>query len=245
LPPSCAAWPTWWSPERHGRQREPLLHGGRSAHGAAQHPRGRGAELALGERTDGHGAVPGRQRAVAARVRGVAAEWTTADTANLRFAFVDQGRADIRISFVAGNGSWSTIGTVARQVDRTEPTMNYGWLTDESPEDTLRRVVLHEFGHAVGLIHEHQNPRDAIDWNREAVIADLSRPPNSWDLEKIERNMFAAYEPQAVEATDTDPLSIMMYPIPRSWTNDGFSAGLNGALSAKDHQLIQQVYRRV
>jgi serralysin len=179
-----------------------------------------------------------------ARVRSVAAEWTAADTANLRFAFVERGRADIRISFVAGNGSWSTIGTVARQVDQTEPTMNYGWLTDDSSDDTLRRVVLHEFGHAVGLIHEHQNPKHAIDWNRDAVVADLSRPPNSWDLEKIERNMFAAYEPQDVEATDTDPLSIMMYPIPRSWTNDGFSAGLNSALSTKDHQLIQQVYSR-
>ena len=53
-----------------------------------------------------------------ARVRSVAAEWTAPDTANLRFAFVERGRADIRISFVAGNGSWSTIGTVARQVPR-------------------------------------------------------------------------------------------------------------------------------
>ena len=65
-----------------------------------------------------------------ARVRSVAAEWTAPDTANLRFAFVERGRADIRISFVAGNGSWSYIGTVARQVDQTEPTMNYGWLAE-------------------------------------------------------------------------------------------------------------------
>lgn len=176
------------------------------------------------------------------RVRDVAEEWTTPDTANLEFAFVDSGSADIRIAFVSGDGSWSHIGTVARQIPQGEPTMNYGWLTDASSEDTLRRVVLHEFGHAVGLIHEHQNPQHAIDWNRAAVIADLSQPPNSWDLATIQHNMFDKYDPAEVEATDTDPLSIMMYPIPLAWTNDGFSAGLNHELSAADRSLISRVY---
>ena len=48
--------------------------------------------------------------------------------------------------------------------------MNYGWLTPESAQDEVRRVVLHEFGHALGLIHEHQNPKGGgIEWNRDAV----------------------------------------------------------------------------
>ena len=106
-------------------------------------------------------------------------------------------------------------------------------------------MVLHEFGHALGLIHEHQNPNRPIAWNRAAVIADLSGPPNEWDLPTIENNMFKRYDPAELSSTPVDPLSIMMYPIPRSWTNDGFSAGLNSALSAKDHLLIQQVYGRV
>jgi len=177
-----------------------------------------------------------------ARVAAVAAEWTTATTANLRFVVVDRGRADIRISFVAGDGSWSTIGTVAGQVAQAEATMNYGWLTDDSPEDELRRVVLHEFGHAIGLIHEHQNPQHPIDWNRDAVIRDLSGPPNSWDLETIEHNMFAHYTQAEVEATNTDPKSIMMYPIPLAWTNDGFSAALNDELSPLDRELVSRSY---
>ena len=49
--------------------------------------------------------------------------------------------------------------------------MNYGWLTPDSDDDELRRVVLHEFGHALGLIHEHQNPEGGIEWNEPAVKA--------------------------------------------------------------------------
>jgi serralysin len=33
-----------------------------------------------------------------------------------------------------------------------------------------------------------------------------------------------------------------MYPIPQSWTLDGFSAGLNSDLTDTDKALIQSVY---
>lgn len=39
-----------------------------------------------------------------------------------------------------------------------------------------RPLVPHEFGHAVGLIHEHQNPEGGVPWSRDAVVADLSGP---------------------------------------------------------------------
>jgi hypothetical protein len=93
------------------------------------------------------------------RVRAVAAKWTGPGMANVEFLFLDNGPADIRIVFGPGQGSWSYLGTQCRQVDPSEPTMNYGWLTPNAPDDVLRPVVLHEFGHALGLIHEHQHPR--------------------------------------------------------------------------------------
>lgn len=182
------------------------------------------------------GGTPALQR----RVRDVAKEWE--QYANLTFNFVDAGPAEIRIAFIAGNGSWSYIGTDCRHIPADQPTMNYGWLTDQSSDDELRRVVLHEFGHAIGMIHEHQNPTGGIRWNRAAVIHDLSRPPNSWKPETIENNMFRQYSD--VSATHVDATSIMMYPIPKSWTEDGFSAGLNASLSASDKQKTSEVYPR-
>lgn len=176
------------------------------------------------------------------RVRSVAEEWTGPDMAHLGLDFVDEGPADIRIAFQPGNGSWSYLGTDAQQIAASWPTMNYGWLTPESSDDQLRRVVLHEFGHALGLIHEHQNPNTPIPWNKAAVIADLSMPPNSWTLEMIENNIFKKYDPAELSTTPTDEESIMMYPIPAAWTTNGFSADLNKDLSTTDKEFIRSAY---
>lgn len=174
------------------------------------------------------------------RVEAVAREWEK--YANVKLSFVDEGKADIRIAFKQGNGSWSYLGTDARNIEQDGPTMNYGWLTPGSPEDELRRVVLHEFGHALGLIHEHQNPTGGIKWNRAAVIRDLSGPPNNWDEGTIENNIFKKYDPGTVMASTVDSKSIMMYPIPKSWTIDGFSADLNNELSPLDKDVIGKSY---
>ena len=122
--------------------------------------------------------------------------------------------------------------------------MNYGWLTTDSPDDELQRVVLHEFGHALGLIHEHQNPEGGIDWNVPAVLADLGGPPNNWDEQTARHNVLDHYQRDQVTATTVDAESIMMYAIPAAWTNDGFSADMNTDLSEKDKELIRSVYPR-
>jgi serralysin len=177
------------------------------------------------------------------RVRAVAERWTAEDMAQLTLEWVDDdAEADIRIAFMEGDGSWSYLGIQCRDIPEDQPTMNYGWIDANSPDDEVQRVVLHEFGHALGLIHEHQNPEGGIDWNEPAVIADLSGPPNNWTLEQIRHNVLDHYPREAVEASIVDRLSIMMYPIPASWTNDGFSADLNADLSETDIEFIRSAY---
>ena len=177
------------------------------------------------------------------KVMDVAKEWIKPKgPANLTFDFRTKGPTDIRIAFRQGAGSWSYNGTYCRKIPEPQPTMNYGWLTPSSPADEIRRVVLHEFGHALGLIHEHQNPKKPIKWNKPAVIHDLAGPPNNWDPATIENNMFKRYKEKEVMATPVDATSIMMYPIPKAWTLDGFHAEMNDKLSARDVQLIQNAY---
>jgi hypothetical protein len=182
------------------------------------------------------------------RVQRVAKEWVSKDAAgnpmaNLKLSFRnDTNETDIRISF-RYRGSWSLVGNTCRNNTNTSmPTMNYGWLTPTSSEESLRRVVLHEFGHAMAMHHEHVNPdpNSPIKWNRDAVIRDLSGPPNNWSLAVIERNMFES--PEAAINTPLDVHSIMMYPIPPTWTLDGTSVGLNSELSDTDKTFIRQQY---
>jgi serralysin len=180
--------------------------------------------------------------AVQSRVRDVAGEWTVPGMANLSLIFQQNPDSMIRISFLRP-GSWSMIGTTCMQVtDRQEPTMNYGWLNADSTDEELHRVVLHEFGHALGLIHEHQSPAEGINWDRAAVTRDLSAPPNNWPLDVIETNMFKPFSEAETNFTELDPQSIMMYPIPATWTLDGFSVGLNSNLSESDKAFIRQRY---
>ena len=176
------------------------------------------------------------------RVRKVADEWDK--LANLTFSFVEHGPTDVRIAFTRGNGSWSYLGTMCKSIPEPQPTMNFGWLNAGTSDEELRRVVRHEFGHLLGLTHEHMNPAGGgIEWNRDAVIRDLSGPPNNWDIDTIERNMFQKYEAKQIVATKLDRDSIMMYPIPKAWTLDGTEVGFNVNLSDTDKKFIKDNYR--
>ena len=109
--------------------------------------------------------------------------------------------SDIRIGFDANDGAWSYIGTDC--IGKWK-TMNLGFID--------QGTVLHEFGHALGLIHEHQSPASGgFNWDEEEVIKDLSGPPNYWDLQTIEHNMFARYNEDQLLMTEYDSKSIMHY----------------------------------
>ncbi len=168
-----------------------------------------------------------------------AQEWTA--VANLHFGFGDHPTAEIRISFQQP-GSWSFIGTDALGVPADEPTMNFGWLTPGTPNDEVRRVVLHEFGHALGLIHEHQSPAATIPWNRAAVYDYYEGPPNHWSRQEVEANLFQTYDTESTQHSAFDMHSIMLYPIPPEFALGGFSVSWNQTLSPLDKAYIAAWY---
>ena len=75
-------------------------------------------------------------------------------------------------------------------------TMNLGW-QDEA-------VILHEFGHAIGLAHEHQNPAGGIQWNEQVVITDLAGAPNFWDEPTVRHNVLEKYSYSEINGTEFD-----------------------------------------
>ncbi|KAK7915260.1 hypothetical protein PG985_012963 [Apiospora marii] len=89
----------------------------------------------------------------------------------VRFAFIPNGnhraRSVIRIQFVSPGTSWSQLGLGPDSWD-TAPTMalNLHCYRDAARK---RRSILHEFGHALGLHHQHQHPDCRLQWNAKEL----------------------------------------------------------------------------
>ncbi len=91
------------------------------------------------------------------RVRAVAERWTGPGMASPSSfgSRMRRRRSEAPSSRATARGP--TSGRIAKTC-RGGADHELRWLTPESSDDEIRRVVSHEFGHALGLIHEHQNP---------------------------------------------------------------------------------------
>src|SRR5688572_5886481 len=132
-----------------------------------------------------------------ATVREQAKWWT--DVANIKIEFNNAPDAEFRIAFDPDDGAWSYIGTDCRGIPRNAPTMNLGFLEDGTPA--------HEFGHALGLAHEHQSPIGGIEWKEDIVIREMAKSPNFWDAETTRHNILFRYTKDQINGTNFDPKS--------------------------------------
>jgi hypothetical protein len=174
------------------------------------------------------------------KVTAIAKEWES--VANLTLDFVTGGAAEIRISFAEEGFSWSTVGTDALTVGSSAATMNYGWLEPSTSLREYQRVVRHEFGHALGMIHEHQNPaaQGQIPWDKPKVYAYYAQ--QGWSKDDVDFNIFQVYSEESTNHTAFDPTSIMEYAIPDSLTVGSYSIGWNTEFSQNDTDFMRRQY---
>ena len=122
---------------------------------------------------------------------------------NLKFKFVDNPSAMIRINFDIYSGSWSYLGKDALSIPYNEATMNFGWFNIAT--------VLHEFGHMLGMIHEHQSPfGEPIPWNKYDVYK-WAADTQKWSQQETDDQILNKYNSTLLNGTLFDPKSIMLY----------------------------------
>ena len=160
-----------------------------------------------------------------------------------------QFAAEIRISF-DDDGYWSLVGTESTDPSIAHPgaaSMNLAGMHGyKRPPEDWRRLVFHEFGHALGLQHEHQHPISACGaalrleddegykltldegdaaipdkaGRRPGVLTSLEYAPNYWPREDAAFNLGQLKKSGDLDTTPFDPDSIMRYEFAAGWYRD-------------------------
>ena len=176
------------------------------------------------------------------RIIRYAKEWEK--HAGITFKYVKEGDAMIRIGFDWNEDryvTWSYIGTDAKMVtDQNEATASFAYFNDLSKEEQ-KGEVLRLFGQILGLELEHRHLSFDAGWkNRvqsqwEGDIADIP-----W--ETLKKYVFDPLETtNAVMTEDYDPLSIMIWPFPRTVAANT-ERDFNLELSENDKAFIEKLY---
>lgn len=133
---------------------------------------------------------------------------------NVKLRFYDDNNelynpnvADVRIDFNRFGGAWSLLGTECLTVkNKAEATMNFGWF--DVP------TTLHEFCHALGMVHEHQNPKGkAILWDKPRV-REWANKTQGWSEQTTNNNIIERYKLDEINGSTFDSKSIMLYFFP-------------------------------
>ncbi|THH31771.1 hypothetical protein EUX98_g2429 [Antrodiella citrinella] len=171
------------------------------------------------------------------KVDKVVQEWTK--YANIKISRVDKN-AMIRITFNPNDGSWSYVGRQLLSVKASEATMNFGWVLDysnvASMTDKESGVILHEFGHALGMLHEHQSPaRGGTITLNEPNVYEYYGTTQRWDEATVKAQIIDVFNrDDTSNYSQLDITSVMMYKMPPEMNLQHVSVGNNYVLSPLD-----------
>jgi hypothetical protein len=191
----------------------------------------------------------------------IASEWESATTGisfdwggeNFRTCGKDEKAVShIRIGFDEP-GYFSALGIAGLYLTEwNKKTMNLSGYDKLSPAEIKAGgkagTIRHEFGHALGLDHEHQSPRSVCekDFNWERIYEEASKGPEPWTKEMVDNNFRVVLDPDAI-ATKYDPKSVMKYSFPAEWFVNGeqskcFTGPPNDDISKFDRAILGYMY---
>ena len=157
---------------------------------------------------------------------------------NLYFKFIDSPNGVIRIT--ANNdtsAAWSRVGTDARNVPVSEPTMSVGFANSTA---AIATKIQHEFGHALGLRHEHKHPERTLNFNKENIYKEYESRSKS--RHQANHDILKKLKHEEVTVSAYDEKSIMHYGFSASALQDAKAVPGNTQLSVGDKSFIQSLY---
>ncbi|KAI0060135.1 zincin [Artomyces pyxidatus] len=155
------------------------------------------------------------------KVRRLLPQWTVYGSVQF-LEVLHTEDSSIRITFTNGEGSWSYLGSDCEFRKNDEPTMSLGGIDHEQSNISKceQRNILHEFGHALGLLHENH------------PILKHAKPPDFRG-----RYFLGNY-------AQLDITSIMYFPLPRELTGVSYDVPLSDSVSDMDKAYMVINYPR-
>ena len=169
------------------------------------------------------------------QIEGIIRQWEP--STNLTFTFDQALNGDIRIKTGAQTNE-SYVGTDAALAPADEPTMRLS-LAPQHPDFEL--TILHEFGHALGLQHEHLHPKANIPWDKPKVY-DYYKTNFQWTKEQVDHNLFALFPTADVLQGPYDKESIMHYVVTNELTIGDWEVLRNTRISKLDRRNMRKAY---
>jgi hypothetical protein len=190
-------------------------------------------------------------------VESYAWEWVKRAGLPIRWVFGDESRQNIRIRFsdkgdTVNNWSWPGNRASRRshpdQSKPDQPTMLLNVYHREAAQKERRRTTLHEFGHALGLMHEQLHPDSGLHFREDVIVKEMKEKrwcrPDEDCLEKVRRHITKPASPDHAcrGAPKYDEHSIMHYRIPPSWTWEEKKISSSFDLSNGDLDCVRSLY---
>jgi len=157
----------------------------------------------------------------------------------LKFKYTDNvDEAKIKILFGGTLSSFAFVGNEnLGNYESDGQNVNLGWFDIGT--------IIHEFGHVLGMIHEHQNPLGgiSIEWDKDKVYK-YFECSQGWTDDMINQQILDPFKKDGLTVNGTcfDPLSIMLYQYPSCLTKNGVGTKFNQRLSAYDVLWMHTLY---